>query len=219
MGIFDRFKKKEDKNKEEVKAVGWDAITDACEIIYPDQKEPRHYGTLVKWRLGGNDPLDGISIYDGGDYWHFVTYGLSEIYEKETDNKDVSGYGMEFTFKLKKADYEDEEAEIRCICGILQAVARITFTKGEIFRPYEFLYTGQTQGIDTKTQSEITGFITVPDPDLGSINTQNGKVDFVEFIGATDVELLAVRNKETDVKTLYEKIGSDVTDYIRKSVI
>ena len=89
----------------------------------------------------------------------------------------------------------------------------------EIFRPYEFLYTGQTQGIDTKTQSEITGFITVPDPDLGSINTQNGKVDFVEFIGATDVELLAVRNKETDVKTLYEKIGSDVTDYIRKSVI
>ena len=120
MGIFDRFKKKEDKNKEEVKAVGWDAITDACEIIYPDQKEPRHYGTLVKWRLGGNDPLDGISIYDGGDYWHFVTYGLSEIYEKETDNKDVSGYGMEFTFKLKKADYEDEEAEIRCICGILQ---------------------------------------------------------------------------------------------------
>ena len=224
MGLFDRFKKKEDKDKEdknneEVKSVGWDAITDACEKIYPDQKEPKHYGTLVSWKLGGNDPLDGISIYDGGDYWHFVTYGLSEIYEKETDNKDVSGYGMEFTFKLKKADYEDEEAEIRCICGILQAVARITFTKGEIFRPYEFLYTGQTQGIDTKTQSEITGFITVPDPDLGSINTQNGKVDFVEFIGATDVELLAVRNKETDVKTLYEKIGSDVTDYIRKSVI
>ena len=105
MGLFDRFKKKEeknkeDKNKEEVKAVGWDAITDACEKIYPDQKEPKHYGTLVSWKLGGNDPLDGISIYDGGDCWHFVTYGLSEIYEKETDNKDVSGYGMEFTFKL-----------------------------------------------------------------------------------------------------------------------
>ena len=29
MGLFDRFKKKEDKNKEEVKAVGWNAITDA----------------------------------------------------------------------------------------------------------------------------------------------------------------------------------------------
>ena len=42
MGLFDRFKKKEDKNKEdknkeEVRAVGWDAITDACEKIYPDQ--------------------------------------------------------------------------------------------------------------------------------------------------------------------------------------
>ena len=68
-------------------------------------------------------------------------------------------------------------------------------------------------------QSAITGFITVPDPDLGSIDTQNGKVDFVEFIGSTDAELLVVRNKETDVKTLYEKIGSDVTDYSRESAI
>ena len=75
-------------------------------LIYINQKEPKHYGTLISWRLGGNDPLDDISVYDGGDYWHFVTFGLSELYEKETDNADISGYGMEFTFKLKKDTYE-----------------------------------------------------------------------------------------------------------------
>ena len=125
---------------------------------------------------------------------------------------------MEFTFKLKKDNYENEEAEIKCICGILQSIARITFTKGEIFRPYEYLYTGQTQGIDTKMKSNITGFITIPDKELKSIDTPNGKVDFVEFIGATDLELIALKNKELDVKSLYEKIGSDITNYNRKSV-
>ena len=45
------------------------------------------------------------------------------------------------------------------------------------------------------------------------------RVDFVEFVGATNNELLALKNKELDVKTLYSKIGSAVTDYNRESVI
>lgn len=216
MKFFDKFNKKE-TNK--INAQGWDAITKECERIYPNQTNPKHYGTLINWNLGGNDPLEGISIYDGGDYWHFVTYGLSELYEKESNNQDISGYGMEFTLKLKKDNYEDEEAEIKCICGILQAIARITFTKGELFKAYEYLYTGQTTGIDTKMQSNITGFITIPDNNFNSINTPNGIVDFVEFIGVTNDELLAIMNKKLDVKTLYEKLDSDITSYNRKSVI
>ena len=222
MGLFDRIKK--EKNQKEmierdINASGWDAITEACEKIYPTQKDPKHYVTLISWELGGNDPLRGISVYDGGDFWHFVTYGLSELYEKKSNNKEISGYGMEFTFKLKKDNYDDEEAEIRCICGILQSIARLTFTRGEIFKAYEYLYSGQTEGIDTKMKSNITGFITMPDQQLKTINTPNGKVDFVEFIGATNNELLALKNKEIDVKTLYEKIESDITNYNRNSVI
>lgn len=216
MKFFDKFNKKE-TNK--INAQGWDAITKECERIYPNQTNPKHYGTLINWNLGGNDPLEGISIYVGGDYWHFVTYGLSELYEKESNNQDISGYGMEFTLKLKKDNYEDEEAEIKCICGILQAIARITFTKGELFKAYEYLYTGQTTGIDTKMQSNITGFITIPDNNFNSINTPNGTVDFVEFIGVTNEELLAIMNKKLDVKTLYEELDSDITSYNRKSVI
>lgn len=219
MGIFDKFKK--DKNNKEVKEnnmLGWDAITEECERKYKGQN-PQHFGTLIKWNFGGNDPLDGISVYDGGDYFHFVTYGLSELYEKESENKDISGYGMEFTFKLKKDNYENEEDEIKCICNILQSIARLTFTKGEIFKPYEFLYTGQTQGIDAKMKSNITGFITIPDTVFNPIDTPNGKLIFVEFIGVTNDELLSVKDKNIDVKSLYEKIGSDVTSYNRQSVL
>lgn len=222
MGLFDKFKKKnellDNEQNEEIEAPGWDAIDKLCDKVYPNQKNPKHYGAMIKWRLGGNDPLDGISVYDG-DYWHFITYGLSELYEKESEDKEWSGYGMEFTLKLKKDHYENEEDEIRCICGILQSIARITFTQGELFNAYEYLYTGQTTGIDSKGTSNITGFITIPDDKFVEINTPNGKVRFVEFIGVTDNELRAIQNKEYSVIELLEKLNTDVTSYTRSSIV
>jgi hypothetical protein len=101
----------------------------------------------------------------------------------------------------------------------LQKVARITFSNGELFRADEYIYTGQTTGIDLYQKSALTGFILVADKDVKSLSTPNGKVDFVEFIGCTDDELLAVKNKEMTVTELYSKLGSDVTDYGRSSVL
>lgn len=95
---------------------------------------------------------------------------------------------------------------------------RIKFEQGELFKTYEYLYTGQTQGIDVHMRSNITGFITAPDQDVKPISTPNGLVEFVEFVGATDSELRALKNKELSVKELFEELGSDVTDYHRKSV-
>lgn len=201
------------------KAIGWDAITNEFDSIYPGQTNPKHYGTLISWDFGGKDPLRGISIYDSGDSWHFVTYGLSELYEKVSTNKEISGFGMEFTFRLKKDNYENEESEIKCICGILQSIARITFVNKEVFKPYEYIYTGQTTGIDSLQKSNITGFITIPDVKAKELDTPNGKVMFVEFVGVTDKELKAVMNKEINVKDLYVKLGTDVTDYNRNDVL
>lgn len=83
-------------DNDSINTSGWDAITAEFSRIYPGQDNPKHYGTLIKWMFGGNGPLDGISIYDGGDYWHFVSYGLSELYDKECEDKEVSGYGDSF---------------------------------------------------------------------------------------------------------------------------
>lgn len=223
MGLFDKLhknKKSEKKETADTASWGWDAITAEFERIYPDQTNPRHYGTLIKWALGGKDPLDGISIYDGGEYWHFVTYGMTELYEKEedNDNDEISGFGYEMTLKLKKEHYPDEEGELKCICGILQSIARITFNNDELFQPYEFLYTGQTEGIDAYQKSNITGFICVPDTSVNTIETPNGRVEFLEFIGMTDAELKTLDSSQS-VKDIYAKLGSDITDYNRKSLV
>jgi len=196
---------------------GWKAIEAACLKMYPGQTNPKHYGTIISWRFGGNDPLDGINIYDGGDYYHFVTFGLSEIYEKESENKEYSGFGFELTVKLKKDGLDDEEASIRGMCGILQAIARLTFNNGEIFRPDEYIYTGKTTGMDPAGKSLITGLITQLDS-LGEIESPNGKLQFVELIGVTDAELKAIIDKKLKGKELYERLGSDYTDYKRDSL-
>lgn len=220
MGLFGKHKKdkKSKPAEKEISTCGWDAIDAECDRIYPDQPDPKHYGTLIKWALGGNDPLDGISIYDGGDFWHFVTYGLSELYEKESEDKEVSGYGYEMTLRLKKEDFKDEEAELKNICGILQTIARITFTNGEIFSPFEYICTGQTEGFDAQKNSALTGFICVPDPAFKTIDTPNGTVSFLELIGMTDAELKTLKTHDS-VRDIYEKLGSDLTDYHRTSII
>ena len=71
---------------------------------------PRHFGTLLSHTLGGNDPLDGISVYWADapvPHWHYVTYGFSELYAKESSDADASGYGFELTFRLAAEAGED----------------------------------------------------------------------------------------------------------------
>ena len=166
----------------------------------------------------GQDPLDGVSIYDGGDFWHFVTFGFSELHEKESEYKDISGFGYEMTFKLKKGNYKTVDGEFGNVVQILQMLARAVFVGHEAFSSFEFIGFEDGQGIDAEHVSELTGFITINDPSVNTLYTKNGKVEFLELIGVTDKELHTLSDLQS-VKDLYAKLGTDVTDYGRKSIV
>jgi hypothetical protein len=72
---------------EEQEDAGWKAIESAFTSIYGNQ-EPKHWGTLLPYSLGGKDPLHGISAYkavvDGQCHWHLVSFGLTELWAKES---------------------------------------------------------------------------------------------------------------------------------------
>jgi len=201
--------------KDDKKPSGWNSITAAFDKMYPNQTEPLHFAPMISWRLGGDDPLDGISVYEAKDFYHFVTYGFSELYEKESSNSEYSGYGFELTLKLKKTKGVDEE-ELKCMGGIFQALARFVFSDSEIFQPYEYIYTGQKNGMDIKSESNITGFITLPD-EAGVIDTPFGKLEFVQLLGMTDKELMTIVDKKHTVRELIEKfdLTNQLTDYTR----
>jgi len=109
---------KKHKSSDDNEYPGWAAIDAACERIY-DKQEPLHYGSIIKYVLGGSDPIDGTSIYKNvtsGCHWHYVTYGFTELYRKETNNRQISGFGFELTFRLacREKDKKPPEWPLAC---------------------------------------------------------------------------------------------------------
>lgn len=207
---------------------GIDAIENEVKRIHPLWENARYYTPKTAWESGGTEPLEQISIHKEEDYFHFITYGLTELHDKESKDQTKSGFGTELTLKLKRGEYKnqsEERKELLYIALLLQKFAKYIIQENSIVKPYEdtYLVKGSSLrkniGIDIAGTSNIVAFITVPDKDLQSLETPYGRVDFIALIGITKKELQAIRNRKITEKELYEKIGTDVTSYRRKSVI
>lgn len=203
---------------EDVEAPGWNAITAATDRLYAGQKE-RHVAAVPPPGAGGEDVLNGISIFEGaGDepHWHYVTYGLSELFDKQSGDPDESGFGFELTFRLKRAE---ESEPPRWPFELLQGLGRYVFTTGRVFEPGQ--YRQRLAPILQETETQIFSLIFVADPDLPAIDTPNGRVRFVQAIGITNDEMNAVWNVgvETVQALLARHSPKLVTDIARQSVL
>ncbi|GAA4876925.1 hypothetical protein GCM10023310_65930 [Paenibacillus vulneris] len=203
----------------EASTAGWDAIDHALSKIYGDQ-EPKHYGTILSYALGGQDPLDGISVYKSDSpqpHWHFVTYGFSELYEKESDIPDESGYGFELTLRLSRT--EEEEEPPAWALNLLQNMGRYVFKSGNIFKSGDYL--DANGPICLGADTDLTALAFVEDPELLAIHTPNGRVEFIQMVGITADELEAMQTWNT-LGVLSESlpyIPQYMTDLGRESIV
>ena len=175
---------------DDVSAPGWDAIDAALRPIYGD-REPLHYGTVLKYGLGGKDPIDGISIYRNDEptpHWHYVTYGMTELYAKESEVADVSGWGYEFTFRLAR-DADDAQPPVWPI-NLLQNLARASFEGGSLFGQWHTLDANGPIALESDTK--LTALIFVRDPQLPPVESApHGRFEFLQIVGITADELAA----------------------------
>ncbi|MCL2693695.1 MAG: suppressor of fused domain protein, partial [Oscillospiraceae bacterium] len=110
------------------------------------------------------------------------------------------------------------EDELKNFAGILQSLARYVFSSGSCFAPYEYIWTKQEDGFDAGGKSKLTGFATLPD-EAGTIDTPNGKIEFICVTGLSDKELRSIAEKEFTTKEILEKLESPLIDYERDEVI
>jgi len=204
---------------EEVNTTGWDAIDQEMAKIYGDQ-EPKHYGTLIPYTLGGQDPLDGISVYKSETpipHWHFVTYGFSELYDKELQDLAVSGYGFELTFRLTRS--VDEEEPPAWALNLLQNMGRYVFGSGNIFRSGDYLDANGPICLGSDTKLKALSFI--EDPELSAIDTPNGRVEFLQMVGITVDELEAMQTWNTlgVLSTCLAYMPQYITDLSRDTLL
>ncbi|MVT12372.1 suppressor of fused domain protein [Chitinophaga tropicalis] len=188
-------------------AVGWLAIDKQLETIYGKQ-EPRHYAPPLHFIVGGEDPIDGISIYDSNKqefHRHMVSYGMSELYyNEEKVGDEFSKWGFEFTFRLKP--FEGDEGDPLWASQVMNNLARYVFNSKRWFEPYHFIPANGPIRLETAT--DITGVAFVPDPELGVINTPHGEVTFLQMVGLTsrEVERLLANPKTTEVEKLIDEM-------------
>jgi hypothetical protein len=213
----------DDRGTESGEAPGWDAIDAALAPLYASQ-EPRHYGTLVSWRLGGPDPLTGISAYRRAGprpHWHFVTYGFSDLYAKETDHPDDSGYGFELTFRLADdalATEADADPPAWAL-GFLQNLARYVFESGNVFEAGHYMDLNGPIALGHDTA--IRAIVFVDDPELPAIDTPNGRVRFLQVVGVTLDEQAACKRWNTlcALGVMAPSLPLFVTDPRRRSLL
>lgn len=180
---------------EETVSTGWDAITEQMTRIYGTQ-EPKHYGTLIPYMLGGKDPLDGLSAYKAdhpSPHWHIVTFGFSELYEKESEDPDYSGYGFELTFRVARK--KDEEEPPMWALNLLQNMGRYVFNSGNIFAAGDYLDANGPICLGADTL--LTALAFMEDPELPAVHTPNGRVEFLQMVGITEDELEAMKTWST----------------------
>ena len=119
--------------------------------------------------------LYGLSAYDAGDHWHFVTLGLSELWTKESEDPEVSGFGYELTMRTSHRGEGPPDWTI----NLLNRLAELVF-QGTDLGPGHTLDPGGS--ITGESTSDLTGLAFVPDPQLGSISTPNGSLHFVQVV-------------------------------------
>lgn len=166
---------------------GWDALDAALAQIY-GTTEPRSFGTIVGWRLGGPDPLDQILAYPCDNptpHWHFVSYGMSELYDKESDNREVSGWGFEFTFRLARP--LDQTEPPNWALSFLQNLGRYVYESGNVFDPGDHMDLNGPIALD-HPNTLIRAIGIAPDPRLGELTTTNGRLRFLQIVGLTPDE-------------------------------
>jgi hypothetical protein len=198
---------------------GWDAINAALAPLYPGQ-EPRHFGTALPYTLGGRDPLDGISVYRAElprPHWHYVTYGFSELYDKQSDDADSSGFGFELTFRLAVEDGEDTPPVWPM--NLLQNLARYVFASGNVFEAGHHMDANGPIALDTDTCLRHLAFM--PDPQLPARATANGRLAFLQVVGVSDAEMAAIKRWSTDgvLQALEPRMPLWITDLHRASLL
>ncbi|MGB6094997.1 MAG: suppressor of fused domain protein [Comamonas thiooxydans] len=202
---------------------GWDAIEGALQAVYGDQ-QPAHFGTLIKFRLGGEEPLDGVSVYrseQGVPHWHYVSYGFSDLYGDLDDSYDIapgkpSGYGFELSFRLMRAASEQEPPSWPV--NFLQNIARYVFRTGNVLAPGHWMTASGPIKADADTLLTEMGF--VQDPELAAIHTPYGDLMFLQLVGLTSDELREVRrwNVLGALQSLQSYMPLWITDLARPSL-
>ena len=160
---------------------GLDAMLAAWNALHPGVT-PIDARLGLGTALGG--PIDGVVAYPLADHWLLVSYGLTELGEKETDVPELSGSGFELTARVAR----DPRTVLppQWMIQVIIGVAR-SFLDGADLGPGDWIVASGPLG-DSPDAGPLTSVAIVTDPELPWTETPNGTANFWEIVGLTASE-------------------------------
>lgn len=183
-----------------------------------DESEPTLLDLATEDKEAGAVPLIEVRVHAPEEpvpHWHYVTYGFTELDEKESDNADVNGFGFELTFRLGKNEPEPPSWPGELLAGL----ARYVFNTGH---PFDVGHHLTLNGpIKVGAETAITAVVFAEDPALGEIECPHGAARFVQVVGITEDERTAIRSWDAGkfIELLAGKRPFLITDLGRASVL
>src|SRR5690606_26159789 len=134
---------------------------------------PHQFASKTAYDLDSANPLPAVSVYEGKgpDHWHYVTYGLTELFEKTSADPAVSGFGYELTFRLPRNALHDRPPvwPIRLLQGIGHYVLS---GHGSLDTGHVIDLGGPLcPAADGSDPTQLHGVMCVPDPTITKIDT------------------------------------------------
>ena len=201
------------KKYKQDQAVGALAIEERLNQVYGDL-QPRFYSPQTMSFQGGEDPIDGVAVFDVNEYRHLVSYGMSHLYYNEQAvGGEYSKWGFELTFRVMPFE-GDEDQDPFWVIQLMNNLARFVEETKVWFNEYQFLPLGGPIRSDADT--DIVGVAFVKDVDLNEIDTPHGKVIFLQMVGLNKEQLTRLENNSTteEVKAVLNEIKASNPKFV-----
>ena len=169
---------------------GWAFVESVFADLYPGQT-PRHAALPIapsRELLRGRAAVEGTHVYDAGRAWHYVTLGLTDLYDQSDASIGPNAIRCELSMRVGKRDSTEPPLWPVAFLGKIASHVR----QGAVLSQAVAFRTGAIAG--APSDAALEGVVALRDPEIEPRPGPFGKVGVILLVGVTGRELDQMKN-------------------------
>jgi suppressor of fused len=169
---------------------GWAFVEGVFANLYPGQT-PRHAALPIAASRElplGRASVEGTHVYDAGRAWHYVTLGLTDLYDQSDASIGPNAIRCELSMRVAKRDSAEPPLWPVAFLGKIASHVR----QGAVLAQAVAFRTGSIPG--APPDAGLEGVVALLDPGIEPRPGPFGKVGVILLVGLTGGELDEVKN-------------------------
>ena len=169
---------------------GWAFIESVFADLYPGQT-PRHAALPIAPSPAsqlGRASVEGTHVYDAGPAWHYVTLGLTDLYDQSDASIGPNAIRCELSMRVGKRDSTEPPLWPVAFLGKIASHVR----QGAVLAHAVAFHTGSIPG--APSDAGLEGVVALLDPGIEPRPGPFGKVGVILLVGVTAGELDEMKN-------------------------